>query len=137
MHGDVRMNIKEIREMTGQTQREFAESFGIPLGTLRRWEYGESTPAPYIIALIADKLPLRTASMQKIESANGTYYYDKEARVICDIKGTRIKINEDVADVNKQNLAIYASTLFESYYDAVARFDRDCRIDKNEGIIWG
>ncbi len=123
--------------MTGQTQKEFADYFGIPLGTLRRWEYGESTPAPYIIKLIAEKLPMKTDSMKKIESKEGTYFYDQEAGVIVDIKGTRISIGEDLEGVKEQNLVFYANSLFESYYEAVEKFDRDCRLDKQEDILWG
>lgn len=131
------MNIKEMREITGQTQKEFADSFGIPLGTLRRWEYGESTPAPYVLKLIAEKLPIKKESMKKIESSNGIYYYDELSKTIIDKKGTRICVNVEINDVNEHNLVIYANALFESYYDAIEKFTRDCTIDKKEGILWG
>ena len=131
------MNIKEFRGLTGQTQKEFADSFGIPVGTLRRWEYGESTPAPYILKLIAEKIPMKNSSMRKIESINGTYYYDEVSRTIVDMKGTRIGIKEKIDGVKEQNLVIYANSLFESYYDAVEKFTRDCRLDKQEDILWG
>ena len=113
------MNIKELRGLTGQTQKEFADSFGIPVGTLRRWEYGESTPAPYILKLIAEKIPMKNSSMRKIESINGTYYYDEVSRTIVDMKGTRIGIKEKIDGVKEQNLVIY------------------CRLDKQEDILWG
>ena len=48
--------IKELRNKTGMSQREFASQYGIPLSTLRKWEQGEAKPAPYIVNLIADKL---------------------------------------------------------------------------------
>lgn len=131
------MNIKEMREITGQTQKEFAKSFGIPIGTLRRWEYGESTPAQYVVKLIAEKLPMRNDSMKKIESKDGVYYYDKDTKTIVDIKGTRISINEDIEGVKEQNLIIYANALFDAYYEAIEKFDRDCKMDKQEDILWG
>ncbi len=131
------MNIKELREMTGQTQKEFADSFGIPIGTLRRWEYGESTPASYVIKLIAEKLPMNNKLMKKIESSEGTYYYDEATKTIADIKGTRISVNEGLDGVNEHNLVLYANELFESYYEAIAKFDRDCKMDKQEDILWG
>ncbi len=131
------MNIKEMRELTGQTQKKFAESFGIPLGTLRRWEYGESTPAPYVLKMIADQLPMKHTSMKKIESSEGTYYYDKTTGSIVDLRGTKIHVNEDIDGVNEHNLVIYANALFESYYDAIEKFVRDCRLDKQEDILWG
>ena len=130
------MNIKEMREITKQTQKEFADSFGIPVGTLRRWEYGESTPAPYVLKMIAEKLPIHQDSMQKIESSNGIYYYDKSANSIMDIKGTRLSFQGDIDGVNEQNLVLYANSLFEAYYEAIAKFERDLRFDKQEGIRW-
>jgi putative transcriptional regulator len=35
---------KTLRRALGLTQEEFAERFGIPLGTLRDWEQGRSEP---------------------------------------------------------------------------------------------
>lgn len=131
------MTIKEMRVFTGLTQKEFAKIFGIPIGTLRRWEYGESTPAPYIIRMMEGILPLDTEKLQKIESSKDTYYYDETAKCIIDKKGTRIKVNENIKDVKAQNLAIYVDDLFEAYYDAVNKFDKDCKLDKKEDILWG
>ena len=132
-----KMNIKEMRDMTGQTQKEFAESFGIPIGTLRRWEYGESTPAPYILRMIAEKLPMCDPHMKKIESKDETFYYDKSTQTITDCKGTRIRIHAEIDDVKEQNLGIYTKDLFEAYYEAVAKFNRACMFDKQEDILWG
>ncbi|MGN0384868.1 MAG: helix-turn-helix domain-containing protein [Lachnospiraceae bacterium] len=132
------MNIKEMRELTGETQKEFAKRFDIPLGTLRRWEYGESTPAPYVIKLIAQQLPIDTNRLKVIDDGKGTkFYYDNENRIIIDRKGTRIKVNESVDTVKEQNLFLYTKDLFETYYELIEKFDRDCRLDKQEDIIWG
>ncbi len=35
---------KTLRRVLGLTQEEFAERYGIPLGTLRDWEQGRSEP---------------------------------------------------------------------------------------------
>ena len=35
---------KSLRRALGLTQEEFAERYGIPLGTLRDWEQGRSEP---------------------------------------------------------------------------------------------
>lgn len=52
----MRIDIKELRNKTGMSQREFAAQYGIPLSTLRKWEQGEAKPATYVVNLIADKL---------------------------------------------------------------------------------
>ncbi|HET7313671.1 helix-turn-helix domain-containing protein [Salinisphaera sp.] len=38
------MDVKSVRDKVGMTQREFATSFGISLGTLRHWERGDRQP---------------------------------------------------------------------------------------------
>lgn len=38
------LDVKAIRSKVGMTQREFAASFGISLGTLRHWERGDRQP---------------------------------------------------------------------------------------------
>lgn len=131
------MTIREMRELTQLTQKEFAEKFNIPIGTIRRWEYGESTPAPYILQMISRDLLLDTENMMKIEDKEGhIFYYEKQGAYLVDNKGTKIFINEDIDGVKKSNLAIYVSELFESYYEIIGRFEMDCRLDKSEDIIW-
>lgn len=46
------MEIKEIRENLGWTQKEFAAYFNIPLGTIHNWEQGLRTPPEYVVDLI-------------------------------------------------------------------------------------
>ena len=38
------VDVKAIRRSTGLSQVAFAQSFGIPIGTLRDWEQGRSRP---------------------------------------------------------------------------------------------
>lgn len=131
------LNIREMRKNTGMTQREFADRFDIPVGTLRRWEYGESTPAPYVLKMIANQLPVGNNAYRKICVDNEIFYFDINTNTIMDSKGTGITINVDINEVKEQNLALYVKDLFEAYYDAVQRFERDCELDKQEDIIWG
>ena len=46
------MNIKEIRTMSGLTQKTFAEKYGIPKRTLESWEMGERKPPEYVVTLL-------------------------------------------------------------------------------------
>lgn len=52
------MNIKELRQAAGMTQREFCEYFNIPRRTVENWESDKvsSEAAPYIVALIEYRL---------------------------------------------------------------------------------
>ena len=38
------MDVAKIRRKTRLTQKEFSESFSIPLSTLRQWEQGQRVP---------------------------------------------------------------------------------------------
>ena len=131
------MNIKEIRYTTGLSLRDFSNMFDIPISTLQKWEQGESSPTPYIIKLIANQLPIDNDNMLKIEDNNGkVYYYNREAGYLIDSIGTKIQIGEDLNGVKEKNLSLYVADLFESYYEIVDKFYRDCRLDKTEDIIW-
>ena len=48
--------IKELRESTGMSRKEFSEHTSIPVRTLEDWEVGRRTPPEYIPRLIAYQL---------------------------------------------------------------------------------
>ncbi|MCF2680600.1 MAG: helix-turn-helix domain-containing protein [Frisingicoccus sp.] len=130
-------DIKELRESTGLTQKAFAEMYGIPISTLRKWEQGEASPAAYVVNLLARTLPSTNSSLQKITGRDGvSYYYDKNQKLISDMRGNKIFIQEDLEGVKEQNLALYLKDLFDSFYEIQEKFNRDCKYDKEEDIIW-
>ena len=53
---DTARMVKELRENTGMTRKEFSEHTGIPVRTLEDWEAGRRTPPEYIPRLIAYQL---------------------------------------------------------------------------------
>ena len=130
-------NVKEIREATGMSQKAFAKTYGIPLSTLRNWEQGSNSPAPYVVNLLARTLPCMNSTLKEIRVKDGqSYYYDKNQKCILDIKGNRIFIQEDLEDIKEQNLVLYLDELFERFYEIQEKFDRDCKYDKQEDILW-
>ncbi len=46
------MTVKEIRCHTNLSQREFAEKYNIPLGTVEKWENGEKSPTKNMLNYI-------------------------------------------------------------------------------------
>ncbi len=51
-------DVVAIRDKTGLSQRSFAKSIGVPLGTLKNWEQGRRRPrgpARVLLALIAKR----------------------------------------------------------------------------------
>ena len=45
-------SIKDIRQITGLSQKAFCEKYGIPRRTLEDWERGRNAPAPYLVDLL-------------------------------------------------------------------------------------
>ena len=135
--GIMSITIKELRENTGLSQTLFAKKYEIPVSALRKWEQGESKPAPYIIKMLSEIIPTNDKYTMTIKGKNGvSYYYDEYSGVISDSVGNTLKVKCKLKEVKKENLPLYVQDLFESYYDAVNRFERDCVLDKKSNIIW-
>ena len=129
--------IKEIRDATGLTQKAFSEMYGIPLSTLRKWEQGEASPAPYVINFLSRLIPKYSGGLIKIQgSGERVFYYNATKKTVLDSKGNEISIQEDLSGIKEQNLILYLEELFDSFYSIQEKFDRDCRYDKEEDIIW-
>ena len=129
--------IKELRDSTGMTQKDFANMYSIPLSTLRKWEQGEASPAPYVLNLLAKTLPCTDSSLKQIQGTDGTiYYYDIIKKTVADMRGNMIMIQEDLEGIKQQNLILYLQDLFEDFYRIQEKFNRDCRLDKEEDILW-
>ena len=46
------MKINELRTITKLSQKQFADYFGIPVGTLRNWEQKIASPPDYVLKMI-------------------------------------------------------------------------------------
>lgn len=129
--------IKEIRLDSGMTQKEFAERFGIPLSTLRKWEQGYAKPASYFVELLDKSLPGNSDCSEKIVASNGNiYYFNAEKKIFSDNNGTNIPIDVDISGVNRSNLGLYLNDLFGDYYRIREKFKHDCILDVKENITW-
>ncbi len=45
-------NVKELRALTGLSQKSFSDKYQIPKRTLEDWESGKRTPPEYVISLL-------------------------------------------------------------------------------------
>lgn len=50
------MKIKELRKISGMTQKKFGEYFSIPQRTIQNWEEGQRECPEYLLRLIEYKL---------------------------------------------------------------------------------
>lgn len=57
------MTIKEIRKLTGLSQKGFAEKFNIPKRTIQEWEQERREPPDYVIELLEFKVKWEELNM--------------------------------------------------------------------------
>jgi len=102
MRGDA-MNtaktIKELRESTGMSRKEFSEHTGIPVRTLEDWEAGRRTPPEYIPRLLAYQI-----KFEGIFSAKGEVKGKRSVSVIKDVDGNNIVIINDIRFKGKRSI---------------------------------
>ena len=133
----MRYNVRELRDATGLTQKAFAELFDIPLSTLRKWEQGDASPAPYVLRLIAAQVPAADQALEMIEGSTGErFYYNQTDHTVSDALGNIIKIHVGLEKVKRQNLVLYLEDLFHDYYEIREKFEKDCMYDLKEDILW-
>lgn len=67
------VDVKKVREKIGLTQKQFASTFGISLGTLRHWERGDRRPhGPALVLLnAADNAPATLLKILNGKSESG------------------------------------------------------------------
>lgn len=45
-------------------------------------------------------------------------------------------VNNVLENIKKQNLKLYLDDLFDDFYMIQEKFDRDCKYDQEEDILW-
>lgn len=61
------MTIKELKEKSGMSLKEFAEYFGIPYRTMQNWVAGNTQCADYIVRMMHYKLCMENKIQKKDE----------------------------------------------------------------------
>ena len=99
---DTDKKIKELRESTGMSRKEFSEHTGIPVRTLEDWEAGRRTPPEYIPRLLAYQIKFEELLTIKRE----------ENDTLCDKKGGKRNISI-IQDVDGKNIVIINDIRFK------------------------
>ena len=63
----VGQEIKKVRYRMGMTQKEFSETFGIPMGTLRHWISGDRECPVYTKRMLAYMVALKRLEAKRNE----------------------------------------------------------------------
>lgn len=128
--------IKRIRKATNKSQREFASTYNIPLSTLKKWEQGESKPAPYVLSLLTNAADVEKTLIE-ISDVEHTYYYDETTKTVYNKKGDSIKLNYDLLPIKKkENLLMILGSLFDDYEKVRMNFIKDIEFYRNEVNVW-
>lgn len=81
--------IKELRESTGMTRKEFSEHTGIPVRTLEDWETARRTPPEYIPRLLTYQL-----RFEKLIKVNDKV--NNKVNIITDFDGSKVVLINDI-----------------------------------------
>ena len=104
---DIAKSIKELRESTGMSRKEFSEHTGIPVRTLEDWEAGRRTPPEYIPRLLAYQIKFE-GILRKNKEAGDALFEKQEGRrnvsVIQDADGNNIVIINDIRFKGKRSI---------------------------------
>jgi len=96
------MTVKELRTMTGLTQKAFAEKYHIPKRTLENWEGGSRKPSETILYLLerAVKEDSKMTKEKMIQILMADRYTKKEAEKAIKTDGFEIydDLNQAAAD---------------------------------------
>ena len=96
---DIAKSIKELRESTGMSRKEFSEHTGIPVRTLEDWEAGRRTPPEYIPRLLAYQIKLEGIFVEKKEVKE-----KRNVSVIQDADGNKIVVINDIVFKGKRSI---------------------------------
>ena len=131
------MKIRDIRKMTGLSQREFANKYSIPLPTLQHWERDFTQPPKYFLQLIEESVCADQKETLCFKGKYGeTYMYSPDNNTIMNETGDKLYITDLFNDVKLENAGLYLSELFDSIKQAKDLFSIECKEDIRNDIIW-
>ena len=93
---DTAKTIKELRESTGMSRKEFSEHTGIPVRTLEDWEAGRRTPPDYAPRLLAYQIKIEEIFAGKVK---------RNVSVILDADGNKIVVINDIIFKGKRSIS--------------------------------
>ena len=93
---DIDKKIRELRESTGMSRKEFSEHTGIPVRTLEDWEAGRRTPPEYIPRLLAYQIKFESIYAGKPK---------RNVALIQDADGNKIVVINDIVFKGKRSIA--------------------------------
>ena len=125
------MKIKELRAITGLTQKKFSERFKIPLRTVQNWESGTNTPPEYIPRLIEMQMILENEIDQL---RNGQMILRDKAEP--DQEQEQPQEKEKDTDTVQKEILETKEELIEQWDEAQKEIQRqvNIQIDKNRKI---
>ena len=93
---DIAKLIKDLRESTGMSRKEFSEHTGIPVRALEDWEAGRRTPLEYIPRLLAYQIKIEEIFAGKVK---------RNVSVILDADGNKIVVINDIVFKGKRSIS--------------------------------
>ena len=128
------MKIEAVRHIVGMSQREFSNYFGIPVGTLRNWEQGISSPPTYVFNMIFQSI--RRDKMINLETIKFNALLNKLAELsengIENFKDAteetwdeKLFYDETTEDANGDYLLVRDACVSEEDHDAISYYESE------------
>lgn len=95
--------LKDLREATCMSRKDFAESFGIPLRTMEDWEAGRRKMPEYLLRLMLYKIKME-GMIENCLSDNREGNQRDNVSIICDAEGNKIVVINDIRFKGRQNI---------------------------------
>ena len=93
------MDTKKLRLLVNMSQRDFANYFGIPLGTVRNWEQGIAKPPEYVFQMI--ETSIRRDKMINVETIKF------------------IKMLDELAELSKNDIKEFSEATQDNRYEKI------------------
>lgn len=97
------MKIKQLREITGLSQQQFANKFKIPVNSLRNWEQKKRSPPEYLPGMIEEIMRLEAELNERKETTNYKPLTDEEI-INDDAAAAEPKTNKELLKKMKDSL---------------------------------
>lgn len=118
-------DLKEARLNAGLSQKNFCKLTDVPIGSLRNWEQGLSTPPEYVITLLVEKVKEYENKEHKFKTFEYYYIYLNIHDKICSAMTTKDEFFYIVNSISgpyairkyEYKYSSYSEEVYVAYYE--------------------
>ena len=109
------IEIKKIRKNNGLTQKSFANSLGVTINSVQKWESGDRTPTKemwfFIRSLYNIDISDEKKPKEEFKGSFKNYNVEKKLNVMYEVLGTLVENTKDLKEQVNHNEKILSRTI--------------------------